>query len=282
MSTVESNPGTAVVETSPTMSPAPPDSTPEPPRIGADVDIGRAESRPTVATGGGVAGTGAGRPEGGAFSAATGAGATRPVLHAVRRQLMDNAIVILLTGIVIAVVSFGFDSLGDRIDDTNTSLSARIDSLDTSLNARIDSLDTSLNARIDDTNTSLSARIDSLDTSLNARIDSLDDTDTSLSARIDSLDTSLNARIDSLGDRIDDTNTSLSARIDSLDTSLGDRIGELGRAVAENGQRLARIEGFLGIGMPEEAAARAPGAALAAEPAPVLEGRTQAGGQPGG
>ena len=36
---------------------------------------------------------------------------------------------------------------------------------------------------------------------------------------------------------------------------------KLGAAVAANGERLARIEGFLGIGMPETAAPKAAGAA---------------------
>ena len=35
------------------------------------------------------------------------------------------------------------------------------------------------------------------------------------------------------------------------------------RKVGENGERLSRIEGFLGIGMPEAAASKAPGANLA-------------------
>ena len=43
---------------------------------------------------------------------------------------------------------------------------------------------------------------------------------------------------------------------------LRDEIGRLGDKVEDNGQRLARIEGFLGIGMPKEAAERAAGAAV--------------------
>lgn len=39
-------------------------------------------------------------------------------------------------------------------------------------------------------------------------------------------------------------------------------ISRLGDKVDDNGQRLARIEGFLGIGMPTEAADRAAGAAI--------------------
>ena len=47
---------------------------------------------------------------------------------------------------------------------------------------------------------------------------------------------------------------------------LRDEFGGLGRDVAENGKKLARIEGFLGIGIPPEAAERAAGsAALPAE-----------------
>ena len=43
---------------------------------------------------------------------------------------------------------------------------------------------------------------------------------------------------------------------------LRDEISRLGDKVDDNGQRLARIEGFLGIGMPIEAAERAGGAAI--------------------
>ena len=38
------------------------------------------------------------------------------------------------------------------------------------------------------------------------------------------------------------------------------------RKVGENGERLSRIEGFLGIGMPPAAASKAPGADLARTP----------------
>lgn len=39
-------------------------------------------------------------------------------------------------------------------------------------------------------------------------------------------------------------------------------LGELTNKVDDNGQRLARIEGFLGIGMSQEAAGRAAGAII--------------------
>lgn len=39
-------------------------------------------------------------------------------------------------------------------------------------------------------------------------------------------------------------------------------LGELTNKVDDNGQRLARIEGFLGIGMPQEATGRAAGAII--------------------
>ena len=221
MSAAQSTPGTTTVETTAAMAPTPENSTPEPPCSGPTAEVGRhASTRPEAATNTGVAGAAADVPEGGLAGPSTGAGALRAVLAAMGRQIMDNAIVILLTGVVVAVMSFGFDSLGDRIDDTNASINARIDDTNASINARID--DT--NARIDDTN----------------------------------------ARIDDTNARIDDTNASINAKID-----------ELGRAIAENGQRLARIEGFLGIGMPDEAARRAPGAALDAEPDPVPERSAQ-------
>ena len=46
-------------------------------------------------------------------------------------------------------------------------------------------------------------------------------------------------------------------------------IAALRTVVADNSQRLSRIEGFLGIGMPPETAANAPGAGLAAASAGV-------------
>ena len=210
MSAAQSTPGTTTVETTAAMAPTPENSTPEPPCSGPTAEVGRhASTRPEAATNTGVAGAAADVPEGGLAGPSTGAGALRAVLAAMGRQIMDNAIVILLTGVVVAVMSFGFDSLGDRIDDTNASI-----------NARIDDTNASINASIDDTNA-----------------------------------------------RIDDTNASINASID-----------ELGRAIAENGQRLARMEGFLGIGMPDEAARRAPGAALDAEPDPVPERSAQSAG----
>ena len=50
--------------------------------------------------------------------------------------------------------------------------------------------------------------------------------------------------------------------VDKLRDDFTSGLGELTKEVAENGQRLARIEGFLGIGMPKEAAERAAGAAV--------------------
>ena len=45
-----------------------------------------------------------------------------------------------------------------------------------------------------------------------------------------------------------------SQAIDKLRDGTSQAIGKLGAGVAANGERLARIEGFLGIGMPEAAA----------------------------
>ena len=49
---------------------------------------------------------------------------------------------------------------------------------------------------------------------------------------------------------------------DRLRESTSRAIERLGAGVAANGERLARIEGFLGIGMPEQASTRAAGTAL--------------------
>ena len=58
--------------------------------------------------------------------------------------------------------------------------------------------------------------------------------------------------------------TSLQARQEQDTLSLRAEIAALREAVVDNSQRLSRIEGFLGIGMPPEAAAIAPGARWAA------------------
>lgn len=50
--------------------------------------------------------------------------------------------------------------------------------------------------------------------------------------------------------------------IDKLRAEMREEFASLRAEVAGNGQRLARIEGYLGIGMPSEAAAAAAGAAL--------------------
>ena len=51
--------------------------------------------------------------------------------------------------------------------------------------------------------------------------------------------------------------------ISGLRTELKQEIREMRADVADVKERLARIEGFLGIGMPAEAAATAPGAGFA-------------------
>ena len=51
----------------------------------------------------------------------------------------------------------------------------------------------------------------------------------------------------------DNLRTELSGVISSVEAGLRAEISELRAAVSENGERLARIEGFLGIGMPDEA-----------------------------
>ena len=50
--------------------------------------------------------------------------------------------------------------------------------------------------------------------------------------------------------------------IDKLRDDTDRGLAKLAAAVAANGERLARIEGFLGIGMPQTAASKAAGATL--------------------
>lgn len=64
-----------------------------------------------------------------------------------------------------------------------------------------------------------------------------------LRAEISDVETGLKAEI-----------SQLRLEINGVETRLGAEISELRAEVAENGQRLARIEGFLGIGVPEDAA----------------------------
>ncbi len=65
---------------------------------------------------------------------------------------------------------------------------------------------------------------------------------------------------------------SLRAELKQEFAELRAEIAALRAVVADNSQRLSRIEGFLGIGMPPEAAANAPGAGLAAASAGVASG----------
>ena len=83
---------------------------------------------------------------------------------------------------------------------------------------------------------------DSLRTELR---DEISGVETSLRAEIARVETSLRAEI---------------ARVEtSLRAELRDEIGKLRDEVSENGQRLARIEGFLGIGIPSDGPEPAPG-----------------------
>ena len=79
---------------------------------------------------------------------------------------------------------------------------------------------------------------------------------TELSAEISSVESELRAEIVGL-------RTELRAEIRRVETELraelSTEIGGLRAEVAENGQRLARIEGFLGIGTPDADATASPG-----------------------
>ena len=68
---------------------------------------------------------------------------------------------------------------------------------------------------------------------------------TELMAEIRGLETELSGEISGL-------ETELSGEISGVETGLSGEINSLRAEVAENGQRLARIEGFLGIGVPDD------------------------------
>lgn len=68
------------------------------------------------------------------------------------------------------------------------------------------------------------------------------------------LRTDMRADIADVRGEINGLGTTLRDEINSSETTLRDEIGELRDEVVANGQRLARIEGFLGIGTPDPAA----------------------------
>ena len=105
---------------------------------------------------------------------------------------------------------------------------------------------------IDKLRNGTSQSIDKLRNGTSQSIDKLRD-DTTQS--IDKLRDDTTQSIDKLRD---DTTQSIDKLRDDTDRGLA----KLGAAIASNGERLARIEGFLGIGMPDAAASKAAGATL--------------------
>ena len=79
---------------------------------------------------------------------------------------------------------------------------------------------------------------------------------------IDSLRTELRAEISAV-------KSELRAEIIRVESELGAEIGGLRADVSENGQRLARIEGFLGIGAPDARATARPGSEPDGRPRPA-------------
>lgn len=67
-----------------------------------------------------------------------------------------------------------------------------------------------------------------------------------------------------MGEEIGSLRAEMREEIGSLRAEMREEIGSLRAEVAANGQRLARIEGYLGIGMPDKAAAAAAGAGFVA------------------
>ncbi|WP_420623986.1 hypothetical protein [Candidatus Poriferisodalis sp.] len=85
---------------------------------------------------------------------------------------------------------------------------------------------------------------------------------------IDKLRAEMRDEIGGLRDEIGGLRAEMRDEIGGLRAEMHAEFASLRAEVASNGQRLARIEGYLGIGMPPEAAAVAAGAALA-ESAPA-------------
>ena len=82
----------------------------------------------------------------------------------------------------------------------------------------------------------------------------------------DKLRDDFNRSIDKLRDEFGRSIDKLRDDVGRSTDKLRDDFTGLRGEVAENGRRLARIEGFLGIGVPTAAANDAPGASLAPEP----------------
>jgi len=107
--------------------------------------------------------------------------------------------------------------------------------------------------------------------SINNRIDSqISRLRTEMSAEISGLRAEMSAEIASLRGEIASVEASLRAEIASLRAEIASVVASLRAVIAEIRnllfevvERLSRIEGFLGLWMPAEAAARAPGASLA-------------------
>ena len=93
--------------------------------------------------------------------------------------------------------------------------------------------------------TELTAEINQLRTELTAQIN---DVETGL----DQLRTELTAEINQLETGLDELRTEINELETRLRTELGGAIEELRAEVSNNGQRLARIEGFLGIDIPDD------------------------------
>ncbi|MYE76631.1 MAG: DUF1640 domain-containing protein [Acidimicrobiaceae bacterium] len=105
----------------------------------------------------------------------------------------------------------------------------------------------------DNLRTELRADIIRLETELRAEISNEID---GLRTEMGELRSEISNEIDGLRTEMGELRAEISNEIDGLRTEMGElraEIGELRVLVVENGQRLARIEGFLGIGIPDSA-----------------------------
>ena len=139
--------------------------------------------------------------------------------------------------LLVTVMVFQSASTNARIDELRVDVNTRFDRQDARfdrLDARFDRLDARFD-RLDARVGSLDTRVGSLDTrvgSLDARVGSLDTRVGSLDTRMDSLDT----RMDSLRSDMREDHAAIGARLDAFQESLADIL-----------QRLAHIEGRLGM-----------------------------------
>ena len=137
-----------------------------------------------------------------------------------------SAPLVAVSGALWAMFRFSFKTQNEKMDAGFQLLNDKIDSVSTTLNDKIDFGFNLLNDKIDSVSTTLNDKIDSVSKTLNDKIDSANKT---------------------LNDKIDTGFRTLSEKVDANTSS----IEYLGRQVAGTKERIAHIEGKLGLPTPD-------------------------------